>query len=49
MSRMIHNKEVIARKDHPEMSSEWFSNDMSNLSDLGYFLRIQGYCKIKGK
>lgn len=48
MSRMIHNKEVIARKDHDEMSSEWFSNDMSSLSEFGLtFSEYRAIAKLK--
>lgn len=31
-AREIHNKEVTARKDHPEMMSDWFRHE--NLHEL---------------
>ena len=36
--REIHNKEVTARKDHPEMMSEWFKHDMQVLNGIGLSL-----------
>ena len=37
-SRAIHDKEVTARKDHPEMMSEWFSGDLRGLIGIGLSL-----------
>ncbi len=33
--REIHNKEVTARKNHPEMMSEWFQRDARELTGIG--------------
>lgn len=33
--REIHNKEVTARKNHNEMMSEWFRNDLQELNGIG--------------
>jgi len=33
--REIHNKEVTARKNHNEMMSEWFRNDLRELCGEG--------------
>lgn len=46
--REIHNKEVTARKNHPEMMSEWFRNDLQELNGIGLsFSEWRAIAKLK--